>query len=361
MTDDLSRYFQIHDGSLGNLSGFYYYIYTPMQLVAGVLMDWYGPRRLLTIASLCCVIGSFLFAATTHLWIAEIGRFLIGFGSAFAFVGVLKLATIWLPKHFADVSCIATALGMLGAIAGNLVLTDLVDLIGWQNTVYASGAFGILVALLIGVFVRDENMERKKTLGAGAPAPLNFRQVVVNLWVIMKSSQMWIVGTIGGLLYISTSAFAELWGNPYLQAVHNFSKAQAATAISTIFLGWVFGGPIGGWLSDTFNRRCLPLAMNSLIAAGLFTILLFANNLTPNTIYILLFAFGAFSAIQVTVFAIGREISSSKAAGSAIAFINMVVMLSGVIFQPLIGYMLDYSWNGQMINGVQVLPPESIK
>jgi MFS family permease len=348
MTDNLVRFFHIDGATLGNLSGFYYYVYTPMQLVAGVLMDRYGPRRLLTIASLCCVVGSFLFAATKQLWVAELGRFLIGFGSAFAFVGVLKLATIWLPsRYFAMFSGFATALGMLGAIAGNLILTKLVLWMGWQETIYLSGAFGILVALLIGLFVRDQNFDRKKTQGV-----IDLPHVIGNLWTIIKTSQMWIVGAIGGLLYVSTSAFAELWGNPYLQIAHGFSPQQAAIAMSCIFAGWVFGGPLGGWVSDTIKRRCLPLTVNALVAGALIAVVLFVPNLSIWTVYTLLFIFGVFSGVQVITFAIGREISSSQAAGSAIAFTNMVVMLSGVIFQPLIGYVLDYLWNGQTARGV---------
>jgi MFS family permease len=313
-------------------------------------MDRYGPRRLLTIASLSCVLGSFLFAATKQLWIAEIGRFLIGFGSAFAFVGVLKLATIWLPsRYFAMFSGLATALGMLGAIAGNLVLTDLVSLIGWQETIYLSGVFGIAVALLIGLFVRDQDLDRKKVV-----YNIDLPQVIHNLWSIMKSSQMWIAGIIGGLLYVSTSAFAELWGNPYLRVAHGFTPDQAAVAVSFIFAGWVVGGPLAGWISDTIKRRSLPLTINSLIAAALISVILFIPNLSTWDVYALLFIFGVFSGVQVTAFAIGREISSPQAAGSAIAFTNMVVMLSGVIFQPFIGYLLDFLGNGKMVNKVPV-------
>ncbi|MGE3919670.1 MAG: MFS transporter [Gammaproteobacteria bacterium] len=352
ITDDLERFFHIHNGTLGNLSAFYYYVYTPMQLVVGVLMDRYGPRRLLTMASLCCVVGSFLFAFKPILWMAEVGRFLVGFGSAFAFVGVLKLATVWLPsRYFAMFSGIATALGMLGAIVGNILMTGLVESFGWQATVYGSGAFGILVALLIVLFVRDENLERHKAM---QKPKLVLSQVIENLYLIIKKPQMWLVGTIGGLLYLSTSAFAEMWGNPYLRAAHGLNAEQAAIAVSMIFAGWVAGGPFCGWLSDTVKRRCWPLTVNALIAAAIITIVLFVPNLSTYVVYSLLFAFGFFSGIEVITFAIGKEMSSSQASGSAVAFVNMVVMLSGVIFQPLIGYLLDALLDGKIAGGVQI-------
>ena len=98
MEGPLREHFGLSAAGFGFLSAFYYYAYVPLQVPVGVLLDRYGPRVLLTTACLICVIGTFLFAGTSVFWIAAVGRFLVGFGSAFAFVGVLKLATIWLPE-----------------------------------------------------------------------------------------------------------------------------------------------------------------------------------------------------------------------------------------------------------------------
>ena len=62
--------YHINAAALGNLIAFYYYIYTPMQLPVGMLMDVYGPRRLLTLAGLCCAVGTYLFASTDIFVIA---------------------------------------------------------------------------------------------------------------------------------------------------------------------------------------------------------------------------------------------------------------------------------------------------
>src|ERR1044072_4329198 len=78
--------------TFGQLSAFYYFAYSPMQLPVGMLMDRYGPHKLLTFACLCCTIGSWMFTDVSSMLIAGCGRFLVGFGSAFAFVGVLSLA-----------------------------------------------------------------------------------------------------------------------------------------------------------------------------------------------------------------------------------------------------------------------------
>ncbi len=350
MTVQLMRHYQIHAAGLGNLSAFYYYIYTPMQLVAGVLMDRYGPRRLLTLATLCCVLGSFLFAGTSILIVAQLGRLLIGFGSAFAFVGVLKLATIWLPRrYFAMYTGIATALGMLGAGFGAIFMTNLVSVLGWQQTIFIAAFLGIVLAIIIGLIVRDEPMDKYQT----EKEAVDIKEVVQGLWSMLKSWQMWLVGLVGGLLYIPASAFAELWGIPYLVQAHDFSPEKAAFGMSLIFIGWALGGPIVGWFSDSTKRRNMPIAICGLMTTIFMTAIVYGPNLSPFLILTFLFLIGIFSGGQVIVFAIGKELNLMRFSGSAIAFTNMTVMLSGLILQPLIGYILDSRWNGQMINGVR--------
>ena len=88
MVSELMASFNVTARSLGTLSAFYFYAYAPMQIPVGLLMDRFGARKLLTFASLICGIGSILFALTYQLATAELGRFFMGIGSAFGFVGM---------------------------------------------------------------------------------------------------------------------------------------------------------------------------------------------------------------------------------------------------------------------------------
>lgn len=44
--------------AFGQIAALYYFAYSPMQLPVGILMDRFGPRYLLTLACLCCTLGS---------------------------------------------------------------------------------------------------------------------------------------------------------------------------------------------------------------------------------------------------------------------------------------------------------------
>ena len=99
MSASLMRSFHLDATLFGTLSAFYFYAYTPMQLCVGIIVDRFSTRRVLMVAILACTLGSFMVGSTHVYAIAAIGRFLQGFGSAFALVGGLKLVAIWMPAR----------------------------------------------------------------------------------------------------------------------------------------------------------------------------------------------------------------------------------------------------------------------
>src|SRR6476469_4223069 len=50
MNAELKLTFNLSEAAFGNLAAFFYYAYTPMQIPVGMMMDRFGPRRLLTFA-----------------------------------------------------------------------------------------------------------------------------------------------------------------------------------------------------------------------------------------------------------------------------------------------------------------------
>lgn len=342
MSNELMNYYHLNATQLGNLSGMYYYVYAPMQLVVGLMMDRYRPRIVLTLACLFCALGSFLFAISPDVLVAQIGRLCIGFGSAFAFVGALKLATVWLPhQRFAMFAGLITSLGMLGAISGDVVLTRLVHLFSsWQESVFISAGLGVILAAVLFFVIRDRSTsesQREEGISLGL--------LIKQLGKICASRQLWINGVIGCLLYVPLSAFAEMWGIPFLKEAHGFSSSEAAWAISLVFLGWAVGGPIAGWMSDRlFKARRVPLMIGSFLAAAAAVSVIYGDA-AHTQIDVALFVLGVLSGVQVIVFAVGRELSSRIAPATAVAFTNMVVMVGGMILQPAMGMVLDFYWS----------------
>jgi sugar phosphate permease len=352
MAENLMRFYHLTGAQFGYLSGsYYYYSYVAMQILVGVMMDKYGPRRLLTFACFLCAIGAYLFACSDHIICAIIGRFLIGLGSAFAFVGAAKLATIWLPpRYFALMSGIIFCLGMVGAAFGDIVLRILVDSEGWQTAMMAAAIGGVILTLIIWVVVRDRNpyfenhhLHHSNMLG-----------MLEGLRVALKNPQIWLCGIVGCLLFLFLSAFAELWGPAYLAQAHGIDRVHAATANSMVFIGCAIGAPLWGIFSDFIGSRRIPLILGAGAATIAFCILLYIQALPLLAIYIILFAFGFFSSVQILIFAVAREVTSIKISGTAIGVVNMLVMIGGIVFPPAIGKILDLNWTGTMVDGARI-------
>jgi MFS family permease len=321
--------------TFGQLAVLYYFAYSPMQLPVGMLIDRFGPRRLLSFACLCCAVGSYLFMNFSSLYLAGIGRFLVGFGSSFAFVGVLTLFTHWLPKrYFSLATGLMTALGMFGLMYGGIKLTSLAATMALGQVLILTVLAGALLTLLIFLVVRDgPGASQHKALSL----PLFFSQV----WRVLISPKVWFIGLVGASLYTSLSVFGELWGKSYLEHAHYLTKMEAAKALSAMFFGWAVGAPLGGYWSDRTGRRMFPLMMGALGALACISMILYVSPLSYSSLIILLFLYGVFSGTEIIVFVMAKEHSGAELSGTVFAAVNMIVTLGGVVFQPLVGFLVD--------------------
>lgn len=354
MGDDLMRSFSVTSHTLGILSGVYYYSYASMQLPGGLLLDYFGPRKLLTLATAICAISTIAFGMTHSFFMACIARLMIGFGSAFAAVGAMKLAANWFPSdRFALLTGIMVSFGMMGAIGGEEPLALMVDTVGWRDSMIILGSAGVVLAILIYLVARDvpqdEHGNQKQTSPSTDDDPL-----LKSLYQLVKNKQLWLIATYGGLMYMATPVFCGLWGVPFLMFKMGIAKATAARYISLVFLGWVIASPLWGLFSGRIGRRKPPLYIGAIGATICSSLFIFAPIESSYTMQLLLFAFGVFSAGFLPAFAVAKEICNQKYVATGLSFMNMMNMIGIAIAQPLIGYVLDLYWAGDLNNDVRV-------
>lgn len=320
----------------GQIAALYYFAYSPMQLPVGMLMDRFGPRRLLSLACFCCTLGAYLFGFSEHLMMVGFGRFLMGFGSAFAFVGVLTLSTMWLPKNlFSFFAGIMTTMSMLGNVYAEIKITSMTSLYGINSVLMAAVVLGGVLTLVILLFVRDN----KEYLNHHHVCLSSFFKEV---WMVLISYKVWLVGMVGALLYTSLSVFGELWGQTYLEQAHYLTKMQSAETMSMLFIGWAIGAPLSGYLSDKFGERIIPLLIGAI--GGLISIgaILYVPSLSYASLKLLILIFGLCTSTEILVFAMAKEISGSFISGTVFAVTNMIVTLLGALLQPSVGWLLDF-------------------
>ncbi len=356
---ELSQEFHVSALMLGALSSMFLWPYIIMQMPVGMLVDRYSSRKLLCVMAAVTGIGCITFAASPGLFVAQLGRFLMGFGASFAFVGALKLATMWFsPTRFGLLAGFTQALGMLGAAIGAGPLSVLVVGLGWRKTMWLIGGFLIFIALLIGLVVRDNAIPHHPDHSSEEKTHLSFWQAFTR---VLKNPQSWFNGIYVGLIYAPTGAFAEFWGTTYIQHNNGFDKIHAAEAVSCIFLGWALGGPLVGLLSDRIERRKPVMYGSAFFSLITMTAALYWPNLSLPMLFLLMFLYGLANTGVGVSYALAGEINERRVSGTSLAFANMASIIIAAAFQPLIGWFLDLQWDGTNVGGVPVYSVEDYR
>lgn len=343
---EILHHFQISHAGFGYITASYYYAYVLCQIPAGLLIDRYGPIRLMGYACLACVIGATAFAVTDVFLIALGARFLIGAGSVFAFVGTLAIASRYLPlRYFAFLAGLTSAFGTFAGVFSDISLTHTIDHFGWIQANCIVVVFGLL---LCGVFVMANKMMQGETT---EDVHQGMAAILKGSAHFLKDPRFWLNATIGCLIYLPTTVFAEVWGIPYLRMGRAFTDHQAALAISFLFLGYGIGAPVAGWLSERIATKQTLLLVGGLFATVFSSLVLYLPTHTSWGVGTLLLLLGLSYGAQSLIFPIATSLVPENLSGSVLAFTNMMTMLGGVLLQPLVGHIIDWMYDAELAMG----------
>jgi MFS family permease len=351
MVEELMRDFAVGAGVLGHLSAAYFYGYAGMQIPVGLLLDRFGPRRLMTAAALTCAGGCLLFAAGNSLAMVTAGRFLVGASAAFSLVGAMAIAGQWFPANrFAIFSGLAMAMGMAGGVFGQAPLRLAIEATDWRTAMLLLAGGGGILAVAAWATVRD------RWHGAGGMAV-----ALSGLRHVLRHRQTLLIALTGLGTSAPLLAFAGLWGVPFLETAYGMSRSSAAGVTSTFFAGWGIGAPLFGWLSDRIGRRRDPLLIALALKTAALAALIYIPGLPLSALIALSFLVGLFGSAQILCFALVKENHTPALSGTAIGFLNGVVTGAGALFQPLVGILLDLAWTGEIASGARVYQAEAYR
>lgn len=343
MVNELMREFAVGAALLGNLSAIYLYIYAAMQIPIGVMLDVLGTRWLLAVACLTVAAGSYIFAGAETLSGAYFGRFLIGIGCAFSWPGLLAIVGQRFPTRFAMLGGVGQVAGMAGGVLAQAPLAVAVAVSGWRATMESLALVGVVLAVCIVVVTRD----RKRPVASAV-------RVAVNIGDVLRNTQIWWAALFGLAMTGPLLAFAGLWGVPFIMTAYGVERTTAASSISLVFVGSAIGALFLGWCSDRMQRRKPVMLAGSVLCATMLIVVIYVPRMPLAVLSAAVFLLGFGSSSLLLAFAVGREHSRSATAGRAIGIINMAVVGSGALFQPIIGILLDAQWSGRLLDGARV-------
>ena len=324
---------------IGTMISAYYVAYAVMALVAGVLLDRYGPRRTIPYGIAVVGIGCIIFAQGSEA-AGMVGFVLQAMGAIFAFIGSSYVAARYLPaRMLAMFIGLTQMLGMAGAAFGSKPVHMLIDpagsfQIGWQYVwvAFACAGFALAVATW---FI----MPREKGDSASHHGPLSVTSLLHPFKVVFSNVQSWLAGIVGGLLFLPTTIGALVWATSFLHAGENMSMASAATEASMVPIGWVIGCPLLGYIADKIDRRKPVLIVGALVmlAAGLTAIYVPVGVLPPFLVALVL---GIASGAAMIPFSMMKEANPSQVKGTAAGVMNFLVFVTTGIMSPFISRLM---------------------
>jgi MFS family permease len=317
-------------------------VYTAMQIPTGVMVDRYGPRRVLTAAVLFLGLGQILLAVAHSYPLGLLARGVLGFGDALTFVSVLRLVSAHFPgRQYGVVTSLTVAIGYVGNLAATVPLALVLSGAGWTPTFLAVGVLTVLYAGVVIVRVKDSPNAAPRV----AAAPVRARELgrqVASVWRVP--------GTRLGFWVHFTTMFAPnvlalLWGVPFLVQDQGRSQATASALLIVFVIGSMIGGPVTGALISGHPSLRMPLVGGYLVGAALvWTLLLSWNGQVPLGFIVPSFAFLALGGPASMIgFALARDYNPLARVGTATGVVNVGGFLATTFAALTIGVLLQYT------------------
>lgn len=356
---ELQLAFNASGAVLGGLAAMYFYIYTVMQIPTGILVDTLGVRKIATLGGLVAGAGSILFGLADTLFIASLGRLLVGLGVSVIFISLMKLNAVWFhDRHFGTMGGLTILIGNLGAVLAASPLVWALTFTSWRGIFVAVGAFSLLLGVLTWFLVRNHPGEAgfpsMRELDGEAPHTPHHGHWYDGLLRVAKNRATWPgfwpnLG-VGGTLF----TFAGLWAVPYLQDVHGMSRALAAGHTSLLLAGFAVGALCNGILSDRIGRR-RPVMVAGILLYLLCWLPLLANYSMPTAASLaLFFAMGVGASGFTLAWAVTKEVNPPALSGMATSVVNTGSFIGAGLLQPLVGWVMDLGWDGKLAAGARV-------
>ncbi len=349
LMSDLLTKFHVNAEQFGQFSGIYYIGYAAMHIPIGILLDRVGPKIILPLSILLSVLGMMPLIYSNEWAYPTLGRLLIGMGSSGAILGVFKIIRMGFgDANFNRMLGISATIGLIGAIWGGEPLQLLLDNFGLEKLIWIISAIGFVLA--IGIYIA---MPKQKT-----DDTVNNSSILVDIKNVLTNKKVLFTCLLGGMMVGPLEGFADVWGKEYLKSSMGFDNDLASGLPSYIFFGMCFGAPIITFLADKFRSYFGFIIAAGVIMASSF-IWVFSSTFTPIELKILFSVVGVMCVYQILVIYLASTFVHESIIGLTTACANMIIMLFGYLFHSIIGKIMDLNWDGTIVDGARVYPPEA--
>ncbi|WP_007025588.1 MFS transporter [Saccharomonospora iraqiensis] len=336
---DAAERFGVGSAALATFTVLQIGVYALMQVPTGVLVDRFGPRRVLTAALLLLGLGQILLAVAQSYPPALLARGILGVGDALTFVSVLRLAANHFPqRQYMLVTALTGALGFVGNLAATLPLTLLLAGPGWTPTFLTAGLVTVAFVAVLLAAVHDTPHARR-TESRTVPV----REVGEQLRAALR-----VPGTRLGFWTHFSAPFGQnvmvlLWGVPFLVEGQGYATTTASSLLMVFVVGAMAGGPLLGGVVGRRPGVRMPLVVTYLLAVGVtWGVLLGWPGRIPVAVLVPAFTVLSLGGPVSTIgFGLVRDYNPLPRVGTATGVVNVGGFVATTVTSLLIGVLLE--------------------
>ena len=314
----------------------FFWVYAPVQLVVGWLVDRFSVYRLMAGGVLLWAVATLAMGFAGGFASLLVLRILLGVGETIAFPGGSKIITRHVPPERRGMANAALALGIalgpaVGTLAGGLILASF----GWRMIFIVFGLVTLVWLAPWHVTVRS--------LGPGAAV----QEPHVAVGALLRKWPLWsmsIAHIASNYVFYFLLAWLPLYltqsrGLPIATMTWLATLGFAAQAVAALTFGAVSDWWTRRGRSEDTVRRWMML-LGQLVAAGAVLALAYADGLVELAV-LLCVAGVATGALSLNTYAVAQMFAGPRAAGTWVGVQNAIGNLSG-IFGPIVtGVIVD--------------------
>ncbi len=357
--DDITAKFQLSVTDLSTFFAASMIAYPLMQIPAGILLDKYGPRKMLSIAMASLAFGVLIVSLTTSFPLAIAGRVLMGAGAAFCFIGTSKIVTIWFPLRMMGFLLGTTVfLGGMGGAFSRRLYDAFPKSWDFDQSLLNMGLCGLFLAAMIAFLLREK---KHPSVGSSGAHPIKQTHFIEDLRLILTNKQILAAGVFTFFAYLPISIIGDSWGPMAFQNIFNVSKELADQTLTYFYIAFAFGSLFYSTIATTLERIRYVLIFEFGMAF-LFLYVLLGHTSVGSASYFGIPGFLILNSIigfnlggVALAFPIGCSHASKEISATIIGVMNMLCMVSGGLFSKLVGSILESHWDGKLAeDGTQI-------
>lgn len=329
----------------GFISSLYYYAYAVLQPFCGALHDRFGPVRVAGVGMVVAGVGIAVFLLPSTPASLGAWRLLTGLGLAPVFSGALVYQASAFPRsRYPFYSGITLATGNFGAVASVAPLGYALDSMGKTPVFLALTLCSLLMAFLFLALKRSDPVTGTAARQEGHREMRLFARLADGMRTLKRSRHLLAVTLLWAVPVAGLLGLQGLWAVSWYATAYESSEATARNWATLISVGVMIGTLLGGYIAPLATQRKRCLVTFYTLQTALWMLLW--SGIALRWPLVLVGAAGGVlgiaSGVTTVHFASAiNDVVRPDQRGVALGCINMLVMITVILFQWGTGGLLD--------------------